>query len=102
MPPERQPEERSLPAGSPGAAVARFGLVLSGTRVLLPAGVPVEFVARAAINPLPKSPPRVRGLTQLRGTPCVVLDAGELPRTMPVRCRKSVLIIERADGDTGV
>lgn len=52
-----------------------FGVLLAGVPVLLPAGIPLEFVAQASLHPLPLAPQRVAGLMQLRGQPLLVLDA---------------------------
>ncbi len=52
-----------------------FGVRLAGLPVRLPAGTPLEYVAQAALHPLPLAPARVAGLMQLRGQPLVVLDA---------------------------
>lgn len=55
-----------------------FGVRLAGLPVRMPAGTPLEYVAQAALYPLPLAPARVAGLMQLRGQPLVVLDAGAI------------------------
>ncbi len=83
MPPERARE-----------GPARFGVVLGGVAVLLPAACALEFIPDAGIEPLPRAPSRVRGLTQWRGAPVIALDAGASADGLPVRCRHAVLVIE--------
>jgi hypothetical protein len=70
----------------------RFGIRLGGVAVAMPAGTPLEFVAGAAIHPLPLAPARVAGLMQLRGQPLVVLDAATPPIARGLR-RHDVLVI---------
>ncbi|MCL4185559.1 MAG: hypothetical protein KJ011_19170 [Burkholderiaceae bacterium] len=70
----------------------RFGIRLGGVAVAMPAGTPLEFVADAAIYPLPLAPARVTGLMQLRGQPLLVLDAATPPAARGLR-RHDVLVI---------
>lgn len=56
-------------------AAPSFGVRLAGLPVRMPAGIALEYVAQAALHPLPLAPRRVAGLMQLRGQPIVVLDA---------------------------
>lgn len=62
-------------------AAPSFGVRLAGLAVRMPSGTPLEYVAQAALQPLPLGPKRVAGLMQLRGQPIVVFDAraGEEP-----------------------
>ena len=72
----------------------RFGVVLSGVHVLLPAGVITEFVAQAPVYPVPRAPQRLLGLMQLRGQPVPVFDAAEQPDAeLPRLRRRDVLLI---------
>src|SRR5690606_1997128 len=66
-------------AGAVPLPATRFGARLGGIGVALPAGTALEFVADAAIYPLPLAPARVAGLMQLRGQPLVVLDPSTEP-----------------------
>jgi len=77
---------RSPPGG-------RFGARLAGVAVAMPAGTPMEFVAGAAIYPLPLAPGRVAGLMQLRGQPLVVFDPASVPRADGVIRRHDVLVV---------
>ncbi|HLS54715.1 MAG TPA: chemotaxis protein CheW [Zeimonas sp.] len=72
---------------------ARFGARLAGVAVAMPVGTSMEFVAAAAIYPLPLAPGRVAGLMQLRGQPLVVLDPATIPDAQGVIRRHDVLVV---------
>lgn len=84
----------AMPPAAPGTA--RFGIRLGTTRVLLPPGTPLEFVADTAVYPLPMAPARVAGLMQLRGQPLVVLDAMTPARRRDAVRHHAVLVIGQA------
>lgn len=84
-------QRRNEPDVAP-VPVTRFGVRLGGVAVAMPAGTPLEFVADAAIYPLPLAPARVAGLMQLRGQPLVVLDASTPQAARGLR-RHDVLVI---------
>lgn len=71
----------------------RFGVLLGGTGLLLPAGVVCEFVDEADVHPVPGGPPRLRGLMQRDGRPLPVF--GVSPATTFARQRLRVLVIGR-------
>jgi chemotaxis signal transduction protein len=89
MPAERQPS----PGVEAPAPDGRFGVLVAGVPLLLPA-VALEHVAAATVFPLPGAGEHVLGLAQLRGHPVVVLDAGpaEAQRRAPGH-RPSLLVI---------
>ena len=80
-------------AGAAPPPAARFGARLGGVGVALPAGTALEFVADAAIYPLPLAPARVAGLMQLRGQPLVVLDPSTEPAAATAMRRRDVLVV---------
>lgn len=82
------------PGATPSPAT-RFAARLGGVGVVLPEGTPLEFVADAAIHPLPLAPARVAGLMQLRGQPLVVLDASARPGAAAAIDRRDVLVVGR-------
>ena len=71
----------------------RFGVRLGGIGVALPVGTALEFVADAAIYPLPLAPARIAGLMQLRGQPLVVLDPSAEPAAATAMRRRDVLVV---------
>lgn len=71
----------------------RFGARLGGVGVALPLGTALEFVADAAIYPLPLAPARIAGLMQLRGQPLVVLDPATEPVAATAMRRRDVLVV---------
>ncbi|GAA4404377.1 chemotaxis protein CheW [Quisquiliibacterium transsilvanicum] len=85
------PAERQAAAGA--QAPERFGVLVAGVPLLLPA-VALEHVAAATVFPLPGAGEHVLGLMQLRGHPVVVLDAGPAAeqRRAPAH-RASLLVI---------
>ncbi len=70
-----------------------FGVRLGGLPVRWPAGIALEFVAQAALHPLPLAPARVAGLMQLRGQPLVVLDASPANGAPAARGTHGVLVV---------
>ncbi|MFO1300263.1 MAG: hypothetical protein U1F17_07765 [Burkholderiaceae bacterium] len=80
-------------AGAERRPAARFGARLGGVGVALPPGTPLEFVADAAIYPLPLAPARVAGLMHLRGQPLVVLDPSAEPVATTAMRRRDVLVV---------
>lgn len=82
-------------AGAAPPPATRFAARLGGLGVVLPAGTPLEFVADAAISPLPLAPARVAGLMQLRGQPLVVLDASARSAGAAAIDRRDVLVVGR-------
>ena len=75
-------------------ASQRFGLRLAGVNLLTPEDRPAQFIALAAIYPLPLAPRRVRGLTQVHGHPVTVLDpAPAAPTLLPALQRHAILVI---------
>ncbi|RPH66103.1 MAG: chemotaxis protein CheW [Burkholderiales bacterium] len=85
---------RRIDETAPGSLpAARFGVRLAGVAVAMPAGTAMEFVADAAIYPLPLAPARVAGLMQLRGYPLVVLDASLNPQAGGGTTRHDVLVL---------
>lgn len=79
---------------SSGHPRVRFGIQFGGVHVLLPAGVPTEFVAQTPVYPVPRAPHRLLGLMQLRGQPVPVFDAGPTaPAEVPILRRRDVLLI---------
>ncbi len=82
-------------AGAVPPPATRFAARLAGVGVALPAGTPLEFVADAAIYPLPLAPARVAGLMQLRGQPLVVLDASARAAGGAAIDRRDVLVVGR-------
>ena len=73
----------------------RYGFRLGDVNVLTPEQTPAEFIVAAAIYPLPLAPRRIRGLTQRRGQPIVVFDAGSAaPEFLPTLIRRPVLVID--------
>ncbi|GMV03416.1 MAG: chemotaxis protein CheW [Burkholderiaceae bacterium] len=87
-----RPLDEASVAPSPAT---RFATRLGGVAVALPAGTPLEFVADAAIHPLPLAPARIAGLMQLRGQPLVVLDASARPAGVATIERRDVLVMGR-------
>ncbi|HQY27380.1 MAG TPA: chemotaxis protein CheW [Burkholderiaceae bacterium] len=85
--------ERTVETASRSPPAERFGARLAGVAVAMPAGTPMEFVAGAAIYPLPLAPDRVAGLMQLRGQPLVVLDPASIPHPDGVIRRHDVLVV---------
>lgn len=79
--------------GACAEPATRFGARLAGVAVAFPAGTPLEFVADAAIYPLPLAPGHVAGLTQLRGQPLVVLDPAKHPAAVRAITRRDVLVV---------
>jgi hypothetical protein len=77
-----------------------FGVRVAGVPLLLPQGVPLEYLAAAPVYPLPRAGRGVLGLTQLRGHPVVVLvPTGQASRIAGAVARVSVLVIgEMPDG----
>ena len=72
----------------------RFGLRLGGVNLLTPIDRPAQFIALAAVYPLPLAPRRVRGLTQVHGHPVTVLDAHPAaPTLLPALQRHAILVI---------
>ncbi len=85
--PEDQPEVQA-------PAKVRFGVMLAGVPVLLPAGVITEFVVQASVYPVPRAPQRLLGLMQVRGQPVPVFDAAlQPPRELPLLRRRDVLVV---------
>lgn len=85
---------RGIDETGPGPLPAtRFGVRLAGVAVAMPAGTAMEFVADAAIHPLPLAPARIAGLMQLRGHPLVVLDASPHPQAVGATTRHDVLVL---------
>lgn len=82
-------------AGAVPLPATRFGARLGGVGVALPVGTALEFVADAAIYPLPLAPARIAGLMQLRGQPLVVLDASARPAGVATIERRDVLVMGR-------
>jgi hypothetical protein len=58
------------------AALMRFGVSLGNADVLLPSGIPAEFIADPEIFPVPRAPKGLVGMVQLRGAPIAVFAAG--------------------------
>ncbi len=83
-----------MTAGIAAGDGPRFGVPVAGVPVLLPIGTLLEYVAEAAVFPLPRSPRRVIGLLQLRGMPVTVFDpASAFERPAPQLRREAVLVI---------
>lgn len=80
-------------AGAVPLPATRFGARLGGVGVALPVGTALEFVADAAIYPLPLAPARIAGLMQLRGQPLVVLDPSTEPAAATAMRRRDVLVV---------
>ncbi len=95
MPPETEPVSGPDSQGQGTAPVrARFGVMLAGVPVLLPAGVITEFVVQASVYPVPRAPQRLLGLMQVRGQPVPVFDAAlQAPRELPLLRRRDVLVV---------
>lgn len=83
-------------------SATRFAARLGGVSVALPAGTPLEFVADAALCPLPLAPACVAGLMQLRGQPLVVLDASARPAGAAAIDRRDVLVVGRPPQAAGL
>lgn len=79
--------------GACAQPATRFGARLAGADVAFAAGTPLEFVADAAIYPLPLAPAHVAGLMQLRGQPLVVLDPAKDPVAVRAITRRDVLVV---------
>lgn len=80
------------------AAPDRFGIALGVLRLLTPPDRPAQFLASAAIHPLPLAPRRLRGLAQVRGHPISVVDvAVQAPGQLPTWQRHGLLVV----GDPG-
>ncbi len=96
MPPAAT-ESSGRPA--PGRFVPdRFGIALGALRLLTPPDRPAQYIASAAIHPLPLAPRRLRGLAQVRGHPISVIDVGgQAPARLPTWQRHGLLVI----GDPG-
>ncbi len=71
---------------------SRFGVLLGGAGLLLPAGLVCEFVDEADVHPVPGAPPRLRGLMQRHGRPLPVF--GIAPVTSFGHQRLRVLVID--------
>lgn len=83
-----------MTAGIAAGEGPRFGVSIAGVPVLLPTGTLLEYIAEAAVFPLPRSPRRVIGLLQLRGMPVTVFDpAPVFERPAPQLGRETVLVI---------
>jgi chemotaxis signal transduction protein len=84
MPQQAQPE-----------VAIRYGVRLGEVNILTPERMAAEFIVAAAIYPLPLAPRRIRGMTQRRGQPVVVFDAGTAaPEFLPTMMRRAVLVID--------
>lgn len=78
-----------------------FGVVVAGVRLLLPRGELLEYVADAAVYPLPRAGPQVAGLMQLRGHPVVVLDGRSRPMESIASVRRLQVIVIGAVPEAG-
>ena len=66
--------------------------------LLIPPGVPSEFVHGAVLYPVPRAPVRLRGLIQLRGQAVMVIDSAPQPDTAPpVIGQHDLLVLGGAD-----
>jgi hypothetical protein len=82
----------AAPEAGRGPVPGRFGVVLGDFGLLLPAGLPCEFVDAADVHPVPGAPPRLRGLMQRHGRPLPVF--GLSPAATFGRQRLRVLVID--------
>lgn len=73
-------------------APGRFGVLLGGAGLLLPARIVCEFVDAAEVHPIPGAPSRLRGLMQRHGRPLPVF--GVSPSAAFGRQRLRVLVID--------
>jgi len=84
-----------VPMIAPTDPSSRFGMTIAGVNLLMPAGRAAEFLVAAPVYPLPMAPRRIRGVTQLRGLPVLVFDAGvDAPAFLPSLARRSLLVLE--------
>jgi len=86
------PPERATTSG-------RFGLMLAGTCVLLPAGLLCEFVGDAEVFPVPGAPSRLRGLMQRHGRPVPVFALS--PSDAPEGIAKLRVLVFGTGGEAG-
>ena len=79
----------------------RFGVRIAGVAVALPEGVPLAYLDRVAVLPLPGAAPAVVGLTQIHSHPVVVVDpGGGGGGILPSRC--PVLVVGEAPDVAGL
>lgn len=79
----------------------RFGVRIAGVAVALPEGLPLAYLERVAVMPLPGAPPSVVGLAQINSYPVVVVDpAGGGAVLVPTR--RSVLVAGEPAGAAGL
>ena len=87
----------------------RYGLVLADTAgerstgLLIPRGLPSEFVHQATLFPVPRAPVRLRGMVQVRGQAVMAIDTGPQPDTRPpVIGRCNVLVLGNGQQAVGL
>lgn len=96
------PEAGAAPAGADaGRSAERYGCVVGDLPVLLPAGVPVEYVADAAVHRIARAPARVVGLAQLRGLPVPVVDPARDLQPAPPGVRRLHLLVLGTGAEAG-
>ena len=98
-PTEMSPTSPPARAGAPLAP--SFGALIGGVRLVLPAGVPVVYLADAAIHPLATPRRRVLGLMQLQGHPVVVLDPSVLASADSPALRRRAVLVLGSPGEGG-
>lgn len=98
----QSPEAIPAPADAPAdRAAERYGCMVGELPVLLPPGVPVEYVADAAVHRFARAPARIVGLAQLRGLPVPVLDPSRDPAPAPAGVRRLHLLVLGSGAEAG-
>jgi hypothetical protein len=83
---------------SPVSPAPSFGALVGGVHLVLPAGVPVVYLAEVAVHPLAAAPARVIGLMQMQGHPVVVLDRPVCSGRSAALRRHAVLVLGAPGG----